>query len=46
MTGHTELQRRIGDLIGVPHHHVSLFWRGRVALYAILRALGIGRGDE
>jgi dTDP-4-amino-4,6-dideoxygalactose transaminase len=46
MTGHTELRRRIGDLIGVPHHHVSLFWRGRVALYAILEALGIGRGDE
>jgi perosamine synthetase len=46
MTGHTELRRRIGDLIGVPHDHVSLFWRGRVALYAILRGLGIGRGDE
>jgi dTDP-4-amino-4,6-dideoxygalactose transaminase len=25
---------------------VALFWRGRVALYAILRALGIGPGDE
>src|SRR6266403_4192071 len=22
------------------------FWRGRVALYAILKALGIGRGDQ
>src|SRR5260370_38509973 len=22
------------------------FWRGRVALYAILKALGIGRGDR
>jgi dTDP-4-amino-4,6-dideoxygalactose transaminase len=46
MTGHTELRRAIGDLAGVPEQHVSLFWRGRVALYAILRALGIGRGDE
>ncbi len=25
---------------------VSLFWKGRVALYAILKALGIGEGDE
>jgi perosamine synthetase len=41
-----ELRRRIGDLIGVPAHHVTLFWKGRVALYAILRALRIGPGDE
>lgn len=25
---------------------VSLFWKGRVALYSILKALGIGPGDE
>lgn len=25
---------------------VSLFWKGRVALYAILRSLGVGEGDE
>ena len=36
----------MGDLVGVPAEHVSLFWRGRVALYAILRSLGIGPGDE
>jgi perosamine synthetase len=46
MTSHEELRRAIGDLIGVPPDHVTLFWRGRVALYAILRALRIGRGDE
>jgi dTDP-4-amino-4,6-dideoxygalactose transaminase len=46
MSGHAELRQAVGELIGVPAHHVSLFWRGRVALYAILRALGIGRGDE
>jgi perosamine synthetase len=46
MTSHEELRRAIGDLVGVPPDHVTLFWRGRVALYAILRALGIGRGDE
>jgi perosamine synthetase len=46
MTAHDELRRGMGDLIGVPPDHVTLFWRGRVALYAILRALGIGPGDE
>jgi perosamine synthetase len=46
MTAHDDLRRAIAELIGVPPDHVTLFWRGRVALYAILRALGIGRGDE
>ena len=41
-----ELRRAMGELIGVPPDHVTLFWRGRVALYAILRSLGIGPGDE
>jgi dTDP-4-amino-4,6-dideoxygalactose transaminase len=36
----------MGDLIGVPPEHVTLFWKGRVALHAILRGLGIGPGDE
>jgi perosamine synthetase len=46
MTEHAVLRRALGDLVGLPAEHVALFWRGRVALYAILRALGIGRGDE
>jgi perosamine synthetase len=46
MTAHAELRHAMGELIGVPPDHVTLFWRGRVALYAILRALGIGPGDE
>ncbi|MCX5815383.1 MAG: aminotransferase class I/II-fold pyridoxal phosphate-dependent enzyme [Proteobacteria bacterium] len=29
-----------------PESSVFLFWKGRVALYAILRALGIKEGDE
>ncbi len=37
---------RIGDTIGVPSERVSLFAKGRVALYAILRALDVGPGDE
>jgi perosamine synthetase len=46
VTSRDELRQAMGDLIGVPPEHVTLFWRGRVALYAILRALGIGPGDE
>jgi perosamine synthetase len=46
VTAHDELRRAVGGLIGVSPDHVTLFWRGRVAMYAILRALGIGRGDE
>ncbi len=30
--------------IGV--RHALAFWKGRVALYALLRALGVGKGDE
>jgi dTDP-4-amino-4,6-dideoxygalactose transaminase len=46
VTPHDELRRAIGERVGVPPGHVALFWRGRVAMYAILRALGIGPGDE
>jgi perosamine synthetase len=46
VTARDELRRAMGDLIGVPPEHVTLFWRGRVALYAILRGLGVGPGDE
>jgi perosamine synthetase len=37
---------RIGETLGVPGAQVTLFAKGRVALYGILRALGIGPGDE
>jgi perosamine synthetase len=46
MTAHAELRRAMAELIGVPPDHVTLFWKGRVAFYAILRALGVGPGDE
>ena len=36
----------IGATIGVPADRVTLFAKGRVALYAILRALDVGPGDE
>jgi perosamine synthetase len=37
-------QKTFGNMLGVPH--VYTFWKGRVAFYAILQALGITRGDE
>jgi perosamine synthetase len=37
---------RIGESLGVDPDHVTLFAKGRVALYAILRALDVGPGDE
>lgn len=46
MTRLDEFRRAMGALVGVPPEHVALFWKGRVALYAILRALDIGQGDE
>jgi perosamine synthetase len=46
VSDHDDLRRAMGALVGVPPDHVTLFWRGRVAMYAILRALGIGPGDE
>jgi perosamine synthetase len=40
------LRAEIGTLLDVEPDRVTLFARGRVALYAILRALGVGPGDE
>ena len=37
---------RIGEMVGVAPAQVTLFARGRVALYAILRAIDIRPGDE
>jgi dTDP-4-amino-4,6-dideoxygalactose transaminase len=39
-----QFERSFANWLGVDH--AFAFWRGRVALYAILRALGIGPGDE
>jgi perosamine synthetase len=36
----------IAEMLGVPDDAVTLFARGRVALYAVLRGLDIGPGDE
>jgi perosamine synthetase len=38
-------ERRFAALLG-DHMTARTFWKGRVALFALLRALGIGDGDE
>ena len=37
-----QFQRSFADWLGVGH--AFAFWKGRVAMYAILKALGIGEG--
>lgn len=37
---------QIADYLSIPSHNISLFWKGRIALYAILKAIGIKEGDE
>lgn len=38
----SEIARRLG----VEAERIALFWKGRVALYSLLRAMGVGPGDE
>ena len=44
--GRSRFRALIGETLGFAPDRVTLFGKGRVALYAILRALDIGRGDE
>jgi len=37
-------EREFSHWLGVDHGFA--FWKGRVGLYAILKALGVGPGDE
>ncbi len=48
MTGDARqrFRSRIAETLGLTPDRVTLYARGRVALYAILRALDIGPGDE
>ena len=40
----TRFEEAFAAWLGV--RHAFAFWKGRVAMYAILKALGIGEGDE
>jgi len=42
--GVTRFETEFGYWLGVKH--TWAFWKGRFAMYAILRAMGIGEGDE
>jgi perosamine synthetase len=44
--GRDEFRSRIGGTLGVAADRVTLFAKGRVALYAILRVLDVEPGDE
>lgn len=37
---------KIADILNASAEEVFLYWKGRVALYAILQAMGVGEGDE
>lgn len=41
-----QLKAVIGEILGLSPEAVFLFWKGRVALYALLKGMGIGPGDE
>ncbi|HDK27931.1 MAG TPA: aminotransferase class I/II-fold pyridoxal phosphate-dependent enzyme [Candidatus Atribacteria bacterium] len=39
-------KNKIANYLKINSGHIFLFWKGRVALYAILKAIGIKEGDE
>jgi perosamine synthetase len=43
---HLTYKKSIADYLKVDDTKIFLFWKGRVALYAILKGLGITAGDE
>jgi perosamine synthetase len=46
MNAQLSYKKAIAEFLQVKESEVFLFWKGRVALYAILKAMGIGKGDE
>ncbi len=39
-------RQALAKMLAVDSGHIHLFWKGRVALYAILKSIGVGAGDE
>ena len=39
-------QSKIAEFLQIDAEQVSLYWKGRVALYTMLKAMGVGPGDE
>ena len=41
-----EYQRMLAQYLGVQSGDIFLYWKARVGLYALLKAAGVGKGDE
>jgi len=39
-------QSRLAEYLHIDAEQVSLYWKGRVALYTMLKAMGVGPGAE
>ena len=44
--GKAKYKEKIASILKCSPDHVFLYWKGRVALYAILKAMGVSEGDE
>lgn len=42
----TVYKKSIAENLNCPEDNLFLFWKGRVALYSVLKAIGVSRGDE
>jgi dTDP-4-amino-4,6-dideoxygalactose transaminase len=42
----SDFRQAIASSLGTTQEHVTLFWKGRVALFALLKSFGIKPGDE
>jgi len=40
------LKEKLAEYLSLDSSNIFLFWKGRVALYAILKAIDIKEGDE
>ncbi len=45
-TKETKFKAEISSVLGTDPERIHLYWKGRVALYALLKAAGIKNGDE
>lgn len=46
MTSATKYKIELAKYLNAQPDQISLYWKGRVGLYALLKAMGIGEGDE
>lgn len=46
MTSTEKYKKEIAAHLNASPKQISLYWKGRVGLYALLKAMGIGKGDE